>query len=98
TSYAAPHVTGVAALLEEGTENTAGLTLGGTGNHNHLGIKAVILNSARKRFINEPENEYPFAEDHGTTDMQASDGNYLTAEGKLIAGNTAGADKTEQWT
>lgn len=65
TSFAAPHVTGVAALLAAGTEKLPdGLPLGNVGECNHLAQKAIILNSARKRHINGPEANHPHAEDY----------------------------------
>ncbi|HUT58575.1 MAG TPA: S8/S53 family peptidase [Phycisphaerae bacterium] len=99
TSFAAPHVTGVSALLAAGTEiRPAGLPLGTAGNANHLAQKAIVLNSARKRHINAPENAFPFAQDHATKSAQGSDGNYLLADGTLNTGSTAMAGKTGEWT
>jgi hypothetical protein len=70
TSFAAPHVTGIAALLAAGTEFTGtgpkypSLALGTAGSSNHLAIKAIILNSARKRNINGPFNAQNVALDY----------------------------------
>jgi hypothetical protein len=62
TSFAAPHVAGIAALLAAGTEFTGtgpqypSLALGTAGATSRLAIKSIILNSARKRNINAPVN------------------------------------------
>lgn len=100
TSFAAPHVTGVAAMLME-----KGLNLPGPANRNHEAIKSIILNSARKRGINEPENGYPYANDNAGTSNQASDENYLKqVSGKwtLRNGGTPGTqpppNPTAEWT
>jgi hypothetical protein len=106
TSFAAPHVTGASALLAE-----SGLPLGQAFGNNHLAHKAIILNSARKRFINGPINNFGFAEDYqggGTSnapgnppvpasDNQPSDGDYLNGA-VLRPGASGGAPKTAQWT
>jgi hypothetical protein len=104
TSFAAPHVTGTIALLSQ-----KGLTLV-QGNSNHLAQKAIILNSARKRFVNAPVNSANgFAEDYqgGDTDIdgnaipssaaQASDGNYLNGA-VARPGSYSVAPKTAEWT
>jgi hypothetical protein len=95
TSFAAPAVTGVAALLEKGTEKTAGLPLGVT--RNHLGIKAIILNSARKRFINRPDDGEAESYDNINTAGGGSDANYLTATGSLTNGSTITAPTSDAW-
>ncbi|HYO26450.1 MAG TPA: S8 family serine peptidase [Lacipirellulaceae bacterium] len=71
TSFAAPHVTGIAALLAAGTELTGtdpvkypSLALGSAGSSNHLAIKSIILNSARKQNINGPFNGKSVALDY----------------------------------
>jgi hypothetical protein len=72
----------------------AGLPLGTVssgGSHNHLAIKAILLNSARKRFIGGSNYNNATARDEATTGNQASDGNYLTAGGQLVANSTAAA-------
>ena len=94
TSFAAPHVTGIVALLVQ-----AGLTLPGPTFNNRLVHKAVILNSARKRFINSPRAEFAFARDNGSTGNQESDYDYL-AGGTLRTGHSgdAGLPKTAEWT
>jgi subtilase family protein len=102
TSFAAPHVTGVAAMLME-----RGLDLPGPAMRNHQEIKAIILNSARKRGINPPENGVMIALDNTATADEASDANYLLPlgfrpvnipVGKLRAGGTATSPKTNLWT
>ncbi|MDW8343373.1 MAG: S8 family serine peptidase [Verrucomicrobiae bacterium] len=97
TSYAAPHVSGIVALLQKGTSSTPGLTLGTAGNANHLAIKAIIMNSARKREIEGPINSYPIAADLNTTASQASDGDYLNGS-TFRVGVSATAPKTAEWT
>jgi hypothetical protein len=95
TSFAAPHVAGIAALVQKGTEQHAGLSLGTTLD-NHLAVKAIILNSARKRFISSPENTKQSAEDFPGTGAEASDDNYLNADGTLRTGGVT--PKTHDWT
>ncbi len=95
TSYSAPHVTGIAALLQQGTPTTPGLELGTAGQSNHLAIKAIIMNSARKRNIVTPEDGYPYASDYSGN--QVSDGNYLNGT-NFRSGSYATAPKTTEWT
>ncbi len=95
TSFAAPHVTGTVALLVD-----AGLSLPGPAMRNRLAHKAIILNSARKRFLNAPKAEGGGAQDLAATGAEESDYDYLTPEGDLRLGATqqAGIPKTDLWT
>ena len=93
TSHAAPHVAGISALLVE-----AGLILPGPALRNHLAHKAVLMNSARKRYINAPDPDDAVALDYFSTDTQPSDGNYLETDGSLRSGASSAAAKTDSWT
>lgn len=95
TSFAAPHVTGVVALLKD-----LGLVLPGPNMRNHLAHKAIILNSARKRFLCAPFSDDPIAKDHPSSNAQESDYDYLTVGGALRVGATQGpgTPKTDDWT
>ncbi len=96
TSFAAPHVTGIAALLAE--RGGVALKLGIPGNTNHLSYKAIILNSARKRLINGPENGHPNARDNDATKTESADKDYLTTvDGKPAIADHATAGKTAEW-
>jgi hypothetical protein len=95
TSFAAPHVAGAAAILMQN-----GLGLPGPASRNHLAVKALLLNGARKRNIVQPINNFTTATDYagaGATNAEASDGDYLNGN-VLRNGNTAGAPKTGNWT
>lgn len=97
TSFASPHVTGIAALLEAGTNQTGGLVLG-LGGTRHLATKAIILNSARKRFTVAPENSVNLdIRDNDNTNGQAADADYLNG-GLLRDGDYNTAPKTPSWT
>jgi hypothetical protein len=97
TSFATPHVTGIAALLEAGTENTNGLVLG-LGSSRHLATKAITLNSARKRFAVAPENGVNIdIQDNAATNAEAADADYLNG-GLLRAGDASAAPKIASWT
>lgn len=94
TSHAAPHVAGISALLEE-----AGLTLPGPALRSRLAHKAILLNSARKRFVNAPDSAHALARDNAQTDSQPSDADYLLPDGSLRPGvSDAGAPTTDAWT
>ena len=96
TSFAAPHVTGVAAMLME-----KGLPLAESAYRNHLAIKAIILNSARKRHIHEPEKGPVVASDYGGTADEASDYDYLDGTDLRIGGTGGPAPHhahTAEWT
>jgi subtilisin family serine protease len=95
TSFAAPHVAGAAALVSKGTERTPGGLPLGTTVDNHLAVKAILMNSARKRFISQPENEQRMAEDFPGTGNEASDNDYLNPDGTL---RTIAGPKTVEWT
>jgi hypothetical protein len=97
TSFAAPHVSGIVALLQKGTENQAGLALGTSGNKNHLAIKSIIMNSARKRMLVGPEATHYQLFDNANTGNEGSDGDYLQGT-TFRNGTEAGAPKTREWT
>lgn len=99
TSFAAPQVAGVAALLSD--PNLPGRLVFGNISDipDHLTAKAIILNSARKRYANAPENGHLQAQDNGNTSAQTSDSDYLTAGGTLREDSSTGvAPKTSGWT
>jgi hypothetical protein len=97
TSFAAPFVTGIAALLAE--RQTGDLVLGAAAGANHLGYKAIILNSARKRFISGSNEANGISKDYADTAAQISDVNYLkTVEGKQVLNTDAVPGKTADWT
>ncbi len=104
TSFAAPHVTGIAALIAQRAAANNELALGGVSTEaapkfNHLAYKAIILNSARKRLINGPKNGAALAEDNGGTSSQPSDLNYLkTVDDKPALNDAADPTKTAEWT
>ncbi len=105
TSFATPHVTGAAALLVE-----QGLTLGDPNNANHNTIKAILLNSARKRHMwgttpqeiaktsTTPVRDFQGDGTNPRTDQQRSDHDYLN--GKSLRTNLSdfSAPKTAEWT
>jgi hypothetical protein len=93
TSFAAPHVAGAAALLVD--YNTHHPTADAL---NHLGIKAVIMNSARKRNIVAPEVLSPVSYDSAAADA-SFDKDYLNCgmSGCTIA-NPGTARLTSAWT
>ncbi len=93
TSFAAPHVAGVSALLVD-----AGLGLPGPAMRNRLAHKAIILNAARKRLISRPINGNAVASDHLLTGAQPSDYDYLTAAGELRVGASGAGPQTRDWT
>ncbi|OEU76807.1 MAG: hypothetical protein BA864_07250 [Desulfuromonadales bacterium C00003093] len=92
TSFAAPHVTGVAAMLAE-----KGLTMGTGNDKNRLAQRAIIMNSTRKRHIVKPDIDHADVRDNATTAIETEDGDYLTGK-KIRQGSTATAPKTDQWT
>jgi hypothetical protein len=91
TSFAAPHVTGVVAMLAE-----KGLTMG-TGNpRNRLAQRSIIMNSARKRHINAPKSDHAVIMNSAGA-ANPADGDYLM--GKTIRmGGSATAPATVHWT
>ena len=92
TSFATPHVTGVAAMLAE-----KGLTMG-TGNpRNRLAQRAIIMNSTRKRFANAPDANNLTVRDLAATVTSPNDGDYLNG-GKIRMGNSAAAPAVADWT
>jgi len=102
TSFAAPQVTGVAAMLAE-----KGLTVGSGNAKNRLAQRAIIMNSTRKRHINPPDAANAVAKDNAATVGKSSaaagggavthDGNYLDGA-KLRAATSATAPATPDWT
>ncbi|MDX2116323.1 MAG: S8 family serine peptidase [Planctomycetota bacterium] len=90
TSFAAPHVTGIASLL---------MQRGGAAGRQHEAIKAIILNSARKRFVNGANPGNASALDNAGSGNQASDLNYLAGAGFANPNNAVqGVDWTPtQW-
>lgn len=86
TSFAAPHVTGVAAMIWQ--------RIAGVG-RKHEAIKAIILNSARKRFINGSNLVNAFAQDNAATFNEESDYDYTNGAAFLAR---VGALQTRFWT
>ena len=95
TSFATPMVAGTAALLMQ-----RGLNLPGPANRNHLAIKSIILNSARKQGIAGPNAVNGIAMDNAATSAEASDFNYLDAAGTALRNGASGGGgpKTGNWT
>ncbi len=95
TSFATPMVAGTAALLMQ-----RGLDLPGPSNRNHLAIKSIILNSARKVGISGANAVNGIAMDNAATSAQASDDNYLNAAGTALRNGATGGGgpKTANWT
>jgi uncharacterized repeat protein (TIGR01451 family) len=88
-SFAAPQVSGTAALLREnGLVNAWSFA---------LAAKAIILNSARKRFISGLNAENGVSRDHFDTDTDETDYDYLSG-GALAVGGSGSGPKTENWT
>ena len=96
TSFATPHVTGVVALLFDADLPNRLVQ----GPSSHLAAKAIILNSARKRFMVGGENAANAGSlDNDATKAHASDADYLNAGGGIRANSsTAAAPKTAGWT
>lgn len=91
TSFAAPHVAGTAALVMEiGAERLGGTPLG------HLATKALVMNSARKRGIMGPENQYDQSFDYGAAHAD-DDRDYLAGDGESLAPDESAA-VTTSWT
>lgn len=88
TSFAAPHVTGTAAQIAQRM----------AGGRQHEAIKAIILNSARKRMIEGSNAGNAIAEDHAMTAMDPSDEDYLVGGRFRDLGAGDPAMRTEQWT
>jgi hypothetical protein len=101
TSFAAPQVTGAVALMASSTI-PAGIRLsfGTAGEANHLAAKAILLNSARKRFINGPESNPAtwIITDRPNTETQPSDGEYLDGNGIRKNASAGTAPRTSGWT
>jgi subtilisin family serine protease len=100
TSFATPHVTGVAAMLAE-----KGLTMGTGDSRNRLAQRAIIMNSTRKRFINVPDKHDTDIRDETDFANGSNDGNYL--DGAVIRANSSSvaatalplkAGRTDEWT
>ncbi|MCI0704133.1 MAG: S8 family serine peptidase [Planctomycetia bacterium] len=94
TSFAAPAVTGIAAMLTQKAGADADAK-------HHLTLKATILNSARKRFITGENAANDKPADHATTANGPSDKNYLelNADGSVKGIQApATAQATASWT
>ncbi|MEX2172344.1 MAG: S8 family serine peptidase [Pirellulales bacterium] len=91
TSFAAPHVTGTAAVLMElGVEQLGGMPLG------RLATKALILNGARKRTIAGPQSGLAQSFDFSPNNHASRDRNYLAAGDAAFAPNDT-ALTTQAW-
>lgn len=92
TSFAAPHVAGAAALVS-----------GYASDHptsdviNHRGIKALIMNSARKRYVTSPEILSPVSYDAAASDA-AFDKDYLSCAPGCTIANPGSPPLTQSWT
>jgi Subtilase family/Dockerin type I domain len=92
TSFAAPHVVGTAALLTDyGNLHPTADTL------DHRGIKAIILNSARKRHITTPETFSTTSLDSAAPNA-SYDKDYLVCTSSCTIGDAATAGLTQSWT
>jgi MYXO-CTERM domain-containing protein len=111
TSFAAPHVIGAAALLVQNGLALGGGAPAGGGRppDNHLAVKALLMNSARKRGITGENSANNTALDYSggfsnvtRTDQQTSDQDYLQGANTLRVGatpaNGAPPNPTAQWT
>ncbi|MBY0227808.1 MAG: S8 family serine peptidase [Gemmataceae bacterium] len=100
TSFAAPAVAGIAALIAERQSKIAvpDLKPGDPGKATHLGYKAIILNSARKRFMTGHNSANETSRDHAEARTQPADRDYLkTVDGKPAVQNGA-SGSTDDWT
>jgi hypothetical protein len=97
TSFAAPHVAGGAALVSQ----RGGLALGDANGLDHLGVKAILMNSTRKRKI-AGENAANFnITDNAGTSGEFADKDYLNAAQDGIrqgAASLTGAWTPSAWT
>ncbi len=93
TSFASPHVAGAAALLTDYASSHAS-----SDQLDHRGMKAILLNSARKRQIAFPEVLSPQSSDSAAADA-TFDRDYLkcTAGGCALASSSSAA-LTATWT
>jgi len=89
-SFAAPQVSGTAALL-------AGYGLTNVGGYFSATTRAIILNSARKRFISGENSTNGISKDAIATANEATDYDYV--DGTLLrTGGSGSGPKTEDWT
>ena len=94
TSFATPHVAGTVALVVRN-----GLPLPGPALRNRLAHKAIILNSARKRYLSPPKDEFDIITDLGAA--EASDYDYILEVAgvpTLAVGTTGAGPQTDLWT
>jgi hypothetical protein len=93
TSFASPHVAGAAALLADYASDVSG-----SDQLDHRGMKAILLNSARKRQIAFPEVLSPQSSDSAAADA-TFDRDYLNcAGGGCALASSSSAALTAAWT
>jgi hypothetical protein len=90
TSFAAPQVTGTAALLAQNGLLPGSILF-------PRAAKAIILNSARKRFITGENIANAISKDNASTAIQEADYDYLDGANLRTGGSSSGP-KTENWT
>ncbi len=103
TSFAAPHAVGVAALLA-----SEGLTVGTGEPRNRMAQRAIMMNSARKRFINaynELDATFSVIKDYGPTAgflesgaPVSHDSDYLIGRNLRVGASSTLDDATDDWT
>lgn len=92
TSFAAPHVAGAAALVQQYANDHPTVDA-----LNHRGIKALIMNSARKRYVTRPEVASPVSFDASAPDA-TYDKDYLSCTPNCTIASLASAPLTQSWT